>query len=81
MRMKLAHLLHQPEVAAVHFVGQCHADGLGLVAADAAQFVGLPVEEEALSGIEAEVAEGGGVFRAVEHLSAFLVEEQVFHLI
>ena len=77
-----AHLFHQPEVAAVHFVGQGYTDRfLVLVAADAAQLVGLAVEEETLGTIEAIPAESGGMLRVVQHLFALGIEERSFHFI
>ena len=68
------HLLGQQHVAAVHLVAQGGAYRfLVLVPADAAQLVGLSVEEEAFVAVEAEPAEGGVVLLMVEHGVCFAV--------
>ena len=60
------HFFHQFHVTAVHLVRQGHTDGLlVLVATNAAQFVGLSVEEEALIAVEAEPSETGMVIGLV----------------
>ena len=77
-----AHLLGEQHVAAVHLVAQGGAYGLlVLVAADAAQLVGLAVELEAPAAVETEPAEAGVVVLSVEQGVRLAVAQLVFHAV